>query len=242
MTKGFVNVLASLFFCATLYAQVEVVPLPADNEARFDNINQRPIPKIEERKIEDRLLNELKADDAFWYANAQPAKKETKAKSRKFSKAWLQQPWVRVLFWCLFIGVFAGVVIWYLASLNIRLFRKRGIPITTFNSEKITEDIFSIAYATEIASAVKAQNYRQAIRLYYLQTLSLLSKKGAIEFKQDRTNSEYLMQLYNSVRYNDFRRLTRSFEYTCYGKFKLTQTLFEKVQNDFETFYSDLHS
>lgn len=242
MTKGFLNVLLCLTFSININAQVEVVPLPGDNEVRFDNINQRPLPKVEERKIPDRILKELKADDAFWYANAQPAKKEVKGESKNKSKAWLQQPWVRVLFWCLFIGGFAGVVIWYLSSLNIKFFRKPAALISSIPGESITEDIFSIAYATEIASAVKAQNYRQAVRFYYLQTLSLLSKKGAIDFKQDRTNSEYLMQLYKSAPYNGFYKLTRSFEYTCYGKFNLTQPAFEKVQKDFETFYRDFLS
>jgi hypothetical protein len=242
MTKGFLNVLFCLLFCTTLVAQVEVVHPLQDETARFDNINAKPLAKIVERKIPDSLQQKLQKDEAFWYANAQLAKKKTTEAPKKFSVAWLQQQWIRILFWVLFIGGFAAVLIWYLSSLNIQLFRKRTADISTWEEEKITEDIFSIAYEREIAAAVQAQNFRQAVRLHYLQTLSLLSKKGAINFMQDRTNSEYLLQLYNTPFHNDFNRLTRSFEYTCYGKFNLTPTAFEKVQKDFETFYRRIHS
>ena len=189
------------------------------------------------RKVPDSLVKKLQQDEAFWYANAQPAKKEAEAASQKGMPHWLQQQWVRILFWVLFIGGFAAVLIWYLSSLNIKLFRKPAAGISTLPGEKITEDIFSIAYEKEIAAAIQAQNFRQAVRLYYLQTLSLLSKKNVIQVQQDRTNSEYIMQLYHTALYKDFFALTRRFEYTWYGKFELTAPAFEKIQKDFKTFY-----
>ena len=179
----------------------------------------------------------MKEDEAFWYVNATPAKKEKKDATRKSSTGWLQQPWVRTMFWVLFIGGFTSVLIWYLSSLNIKLFRRGAAAIPNTQDQLIKEDIFSIDYEKELKIAIQTKNYRQAVRLYYLQTLSLLSKKGHIQFKQDRTNAEYLFQLYNKDSYQPFRSLTRSFEYTCYGKFELSEPAFEKVQKDFETFY-----
>lgn len=221
-------------------AQVEVVAPPDEEETetiQFDTIPLLQNITVQERKIPDSLVKRLQQDEAFWYANMQPAKKAKAVAEREPSKKVLQQDWIRMLFWFLIIGGFAAVLIWYLSSLNIRLFRKPSAAISQLPDETVMEDIFSIAYETEIAKAIKAQNYRQAIRLYYLETLSLLSKKGAIDFQQDRTNSEYVMQLYNTALYKDFFYLTRHFEYTWYGKFELSTPAFEKVQKEFKTFY-----
>ena len=237
MIKRFLNVLICLLFSLSLFAQVELVPLEDEVEMLYDNISNKPLSQIKERKAPDSLVNALKGNEAFWYANATPVKKETKDYKRKLSTAWLQEKWVRILFWVLFIGGFASVLIWYLTTLNIKLFSKSALAIPATQGQLITEDIFSIDYDKEIKNAVQAQNFKQAVRLYYLQTLSLLSGNGYIQFQQDRTNSVYLRQLYNKAPYQSFRNLTHIFEYTCYGKFELNQPAFEKVQKDFETFY-----
>lgn len=118
--------------------------------------------------------------------------------------------------------------------------QKKSAAIQSPTDETVTEDIFSIPYNKEIGNALEAGNYRQVIRLYYLRTLSLLAQKNLIQFQQDRTNSVYVMQVHGTPFYKDFFNLTRSYEYTWYGKFELTKPQFTVLQKDFETFYQQL--
>jgi len=66
----------------------------------------------------------------------------------------------------------------------------------------------------------------------YLHILRLFSERDIIHYKIERTNSDYLMQLYNTSYYKDFFRLTRNFEYVWYGKFDISSAAFELIRKD----------
>ena len=154
----------------------------------------------------------------------------------------IDKPWVNSLVWFIIIGSFIAVLVWYLASSNISLFRKRSAAISLEEDEVLTEDIFEIRYEKEIQAAIASQNYRLAIRLMYLRTLRELSDRQLIQYTQEKTNSAYLYQLYNTKYYKNFFQLTREFEYTWYGKFQLSPEAFGLVERDFNDFKQQLSS
>lgn len=247
MTKGKSNifkvvaVLVLLLLCQNILAQVEVVPLEGDKKVYyFDSLSEESFSMPDERNVPDSLVKRLQQDEAFWYANAQLQKEKKATQKNNVRLTWVKREWVRTFLWLMIIVLFAAVLIWYLSSLNIRLFRKRPTLIQKGAEEMESEDIFSIPFEKEIGKAIAAGNYTQTIRLYYLRTLSLLSQKNMIQFQQDRTNSVYVMQLHSTPFYKDFFNLTRNYEYTWYGRFELTKPQFTVVQKDFETFYQQL--
>jgi len=239
-----------LFFCSnismaqqfdTVIAIVEP-PEPDDEDTvYYDYISRDYLPTLQKRNINQATVSQLQQNEDFWYANKELRKKEkVPQKGANFWGELMQEKWVKTLLWILIIGAFVAIVTWYLASLNIRLLRKPSGIIETHDVDKMPEDIFSIPYEKSIREAIQKNDFRLAVRLYYLQTLMHLSQKELIQFKQDKTNSQYLAQLYNTKFYKDFFSLTRNFEYTWYGQFPLTQNAFVLIQNDFETFKSRL--
>lgn len=219
---------------------VDKIVAPAVGTSVFDTINKAAVLQVEGRKIPDSLLQQLLNDEAFWYANAALQKKEMPQKETSSISNLIQQKWFKTLLWVFIAVSFATILVWYLTSLNIRLFRKRAAAVPAFAHDTMPNDIFSIPYEKSIADAVQQKNYRMAVRLLYLQALANLSMQGIIQFGQDKTNSEYLAQLYHTAYYKDFFKLTRSFEYTWYGQFLLTPTAFEMLQKDFKTFNHQL--
>jgi hypothetical protein len=133
-----------------------------------------------------------------------------------------------------------AVVLWFLASSNIQLFRKPAAVIVPETEDFISEDIFGIDFEKEISKAIGQQNYRLAIRMLYLRTLKELSELSLIDYKHERTNSEYVSQLAATTFYTDFFRLTRDFEYVWYGKFDLSENSFHQVQSEFDQFREGL--
>ena len=219
---------------------VAVVEPPTSQDKEnivFDKIPRNYVPTLNKREVSEQALTQLQQDEDFWYANKDFKKKETKkATSSNFFGELFREKWIKTLLWILIIISFTAIIIWYLLSLNIRLFRKAPTSIQALETDKMPEDIFSIPYDKSIADALKQNNYRLAVRLHYLQTLMHRSQKNLIHFKQDKSNSQYLAQLYNSEHYNEFFKLTRRFEYTWYGQFSLSTEAFEQVQKDFKTF------
>lgn len=195
------------------------------------------------RKAPEEKVSELKNDDAYWYAN-QVLKKETKqtvTQPPNPSKRLLDAAWFRNLLWIIILCSFIGVVIWYLASSNINLFQKAAKKIVDEEvDEEINDDIFSINYEKEIDKATETNNYRLAIRLWYLKTLKELSDRNIIEYRHEKTDSEYVNSLQDSQYYKDFFRLTRNFEYTWYGQFNLSGEGYEMMRTDFINFQNSL--
>jgi hypothetical protein len=192
-----------------------------------------PATIIELRQVPGSVIDSLKKDDAFWYADHVFEKKEAKERNASPGKPPLQ--WMSMTTLLVIVVLFLGILSWYLLQSNIV---GRNQSITTGKvSEDITgENIFDINYQKEIEKAVNAADYRLAIRLMFLRLLKRLSQKRIIEYKQERTNFDYLSQLYSTGYYNDFFRLTRNYEYTWYGKFDVNRETFGIIKSEFENF------
>jgi hypothetical protein len=181
------------------------------------------------RRIPDSIVQDLKNDPDFWYADHAFKEKERKRNSGG-------QKVLEVVLWLIIIGGFAAFIMWYLANSNINLFQKRSKAIGFDKEETETEDIFAINYQKEIDKAVANSNYRLAIRLMYLRLLKNLSEKNIIRYKQERTNFDYLLQLSSTPYYHDFFRVTRDYEYSWYGQFDVNKDKFDIIRNDFLNF------
>jgi len=187
---------------------------------------------IELRHVPIYVVDSLKNDDAFWYANAKLKKKKEEPEQNRGTPQWL-----KTSVWIIVVGTFLAALIWYLVSSNILIFSKRQKQISSVKEEEeISEDIFGINYQKEIEKAISSVNYRLAIRLMFLRLLRNLSNKNVIQYRQGRTNFEYLSQLFSTGYYNDFFRLTRNYEYAWYGKFDVSPEAFGTIKNDFENF------
>jgi len=188
---------------------------------------------IELRQVPHSIIDSLKKDDAFWYADHVFDKKEAKEKDFKPGKPPLQ--WMNMTTLLVIVVLFLGILSWYLLQNNI-VSRNRSISAEKISEDITGENIFDINYQKEIEKAINAGDYRLAIRLMFLRSLKQLSQKRIIEYKQERTNFDYLSQLYSTRYYNDFFRLTRNYEYTWYGKFDVNRDAFGVIKTEFENF------
>jgi hypothetical protein len=191
---------------------------------------------INKREISDSLVKKMQADDEFWYANAEIKKPEQKQKANK--RSLFRQPWFQALLWITIIAGFAGFLILYLAGSNVGLFRKkkRAVDENMAETELSTEDLFAINYQREIDKAILQGNHRLATRLLFLRLLKNLSENNIIEYKQGKTNLDYLIQLQATRYYPDFFRITRNYEYSWYGQFDVTEEKFALIKKDFDQF------
>lgn len=222
-----------LFFSPAIYSQQKVEKSSADSINVFEKIDHSPF--IIRRSVPDSTYKRLLSDEAYWYVNVRPAKKQKEEVVNPRNSIFLK-PWFRTLLWMVVVAGFLIIIAWYLASSNIKLFKRSSVVVNKEDKGGLVEDIFGLQYKMEIYKAVQQKNYRLAVRLLYLQTLKLLSETGKIDYKQGKTNAEYLQQLHNTPFYHDFFRLTRNFEYTWYGQFHLSEEAYVMMSNDFYKF------
>lgn len=201
--------------------------------------------RVNERRLPQGYAAKLKEDNDFWYADESFNRKKEKKPGENKTAQYVplgQRTWVQTLLWIIIIGGFAAAIGWYLADSNVRLFRKRNTEISggAAGEEEIPEDIFAINYQKEIDKAAAQGNYRLAVRLMFLRLLKNLSEKNIIQYKQDRTNLDYLMQLHPTKYYRSFFRLTRHFEYSWYGHFEVEEGAYRIIAGEFSGFEKEI--
>lgn len=213
---------------------------PVTESASFLTLSPADSLNIQRRYLPDSTVDRLKQEDDFWYANAEIKKKQKKNSGNTPYQSFTVQPWFKTLVWLIIIAVFAGIIIFYLAESNVRLFRrKKDVVIDNGEEEpEMPEDIFAIAYQKEIEKAERKGDYRMAVRLQFLRLLKELAEKNIIRYQQDKTNMDYLMQVHNTPHYADFFRITRHYEYSWYGQFSVSEAAYRQISNDIIQFES----
>ncbi|MBE14671.1 MAG: DUF4129 domain-containing protein [Cytophagaceae bacterium] len=91
-----------------------------------------------------------------------------------------------------------------------------------------------------IQSALAHQNYRLAVRYYYLLTLQKLSGKQLIDWQAQKTNHDYIYEIKDSSIRHQFRRVTDLYDYIWYGNFTVDASAFAKAQGAFNTLNQNL--
>jgi hypothetical protein len=225
----------------------EIIEVPAEEQSPAEETTEEikssyflkksnsPVDSfIVQRHLPDSIIKKMQQDDDFWYANAEIKEEKEPEDKRSNYIPLSQQQWFQTLLWLVIIGGFAAAIMWWLAGSNAGLFRKKTKALQSNGEEELaTEDIFAINYQKEIDKAEANANYRLAIRLMFLRLLKVMAEKNIIQYKQDRTNLDYLLQLRPTGYYNNFFRITRNYEYSWYGKFDVGEEAYRIIRNDF---------
>ena len=126
----------------------------------------------------------------------------------------------------IFVGVlvlaFLGWLWWYKRP---KLFIK-GDSKDALDYDVEEDTIYGVNFEADIKQALLASDFRQAVRLRYLQTLKYLEDAGKIEWQPSKTPSQYVRQ----VSMPAFSTLSRHFINVRYGNYEVTAELYEEVK------------
>jgi hypothetical protein len=101
----------------------------------------------------------------------------------------------------------------------------------TFNVETANPNDFKQL----IHNAEKNNDYRLAIRYYYLLVLKSLSLKNIIDIEDDKTNVEYLNEISNNDLNRAFSKVLYVYNYTWYGEFSINTQQYHIARNNFQS-------
>ena len=119
------------------------------------------------------------------------------------------------------------LILWFLYKKRPELFmRSRRGPV---NYSVHEDTIYGVDFDAEIRRAIDRKDYREAIRLLYLQTLKLLSDDGRIDWQLYKTPTEYIYEVKQEMLRTPFRNLTHGFLRVRYGNFPASESLFEEL-------------
>jgi len=91
----------------------------------------------------------------------------------------------------------------------------------------VQEDtIYGVNFEADIAKALREKDYRQAVRLIYLQTLLHLQNAEVIDWQPSKTPVQYMRQVNNPA----FTTMSHHFIRVRYGNFEATKELIDEMQ------------
>jgi hypothetical protein len=132
------------------------------------------------------------------------------------------------------------IVVLILVALIFYLFFKAPVAKS---SKKIAQDISEIS-PTEIPKselelmlekALANEDYREAIRIYFIFILRALSEKEWIDWEKEKTNFSYLVEMRKNKYYNDFETSVSVYEIVWYGKRVLNKQTYSELEPTFKS-------
>ena len=145
---------------------------------------------------------------------------------------------IKIIFFGLAILALA-FVIWKIVQAQMKLKNPKVRKKTEFIDD-VVEDIHETDLERFLREALASDNYKMAIRVYYLMIIKELSNKKMITWKKDKTNNAYVREMKPTEYYQNFREVTRDFERSWFGEKEIQQADFQKLQPQFEGFVNSI--
>lgn len=168
-------------------------------------------------------------------------------------KSWLHARWMQLMRWLLgdleggsffvflvqfipyiILGLILGFIVWLFIQLNpggkLLKGQKQGSVLLSED-----EDILKHQHIPNlIEDALEQQNYRLAVRYYYLLVLKKLTDANLIDYQHDKTNSDYLSELNMPQIKESFKTITHIYDFIWYGNFAITERDYTNAANQFK--------
>lgn len=189
------------------------------------------IPAIE--KLETRMKNDPRFRDSLLAA------KNKQLNISDFDASGLAG-WINNVTWFFIIIIFTGAIIYFLLQNKISIFSGRSAKGNSEVMENPEEGLFHLSYNKLIQQYENENNYRDSIRLMFLQTLKLLSDANCILYRPEFTNLNYVQQLQDTKFYQEFISVVHNYEYTWYGKFNISAGRYAILKKDFMQFQNKI--
>lgn len=206
------------------------------------------------RAYQTETISRRTFDEGKWKAvvgevNFNEAKKEKKNKEPQKEKEAeggipdMHIPWggpvLRFVSYVVIISIVVLLVYFIVRNISTDLHIQRRNLEDDF--EKPVENIEVIDIQSLLEKASREGNLKLAVRLYYLRLLKKLHNEGIISWKKDKTNRDYLMEIFaRNIFFDEIRRLTHSYESVWYGDHSLKTEAYEDLVSRFEIIHQKI--
>jgi hypothetical protein len=140
---------------------------------------------------------------------------------------------LNIIFYSLTFGIIGYILFLIMKNISLRPKTKISKKELLSDSSPIT-DIRELEIDILLREAMASGNYRLAIRIYFLGLLKKLDEDGFIVWKKNKTNRDYLSELFSKQYYfEELRGLTLAYEQVWYGDHTLSTQAYEEIISSF---------
>jgi hypothetical protein len=196
---------------------------------------------LQPREFNEDKLQELRADEDFNYAEAPTVGESLWDRFWRWVGQFIYEMfgkmattnWGNVLLYALALVVLILIVMAVLKVDAFRILAKGDGSAVT--KGVFHENIHEMDFDALIKESVGNRDYRNAVRLVFLQSLKLLSDKQHINWQAGKTNHDYVDEVQTPHVKNGLGQLSYYFDYAWYGGFSISETQFSRVKTIFDS-------
>jgi len=238
----FLNV--QLSFCQ----DAEAAKYPINNQN--SDTAQKILPASDEefnvdvRQFSEDILEKYKNDPEFNYDGGPKEADDWITKIKNWINQQLATIWSSKTYSTILDYFYYGLMIAALILIIRGLIKadRRGLLFGKTISNEIKmieseEDISQLNFDELVAAAIESRQYKLAVRYLFLKSLKLLSEKGIVELRNNKTNHQYLTEIKNNKISLAFQIATSRFEWVWYGDFPVDERVLKASQNDFNELF-----
>lgn len=83
-----------------------------------------------------------------------------------------------------------------------------------------------------LEEALKNEDYRECVRIYFIFTMKELAEKGYIRWEKEKTNMNYLTEVFGQAFFGNFSNTVSLFEVVWYGKREVSKAQYAQIEPD----------
>jgi hypothetical protein len=186
------------------------------------------------RKFDEKKWKEIVGSTNY---EEDPVKKEPE-KQRSSGAPWFSLPGIspallKAISFAVVFALFAFILYYVSRNASFGASKKKIKPA---DIAAPVENIDELDIEGLLRDALASGDLRLAVRVHYLLLLKKLNEVGLIAWKKDKTNRDYLSELYGrNACYDDVRELTLAYELVWYGERSVSSDSFQKLNGEFES-------
>lgn len=142
------------------------------------------------------------------------------------------------LLYIIVIALLIGIVLYLILK---KYMKNPRLKKTIVSEDKSPEQISLSELKQLLNKALAEENYREAIRIYFIFIIKELSERKWINWQKEKTNLAYLREMRNQPHFESFKRTSQIFEVVWYGDKKIEKTHFESLEPYFKEMHKTLN-
>ena len=208
-------------------------------EYEADTVNLQP------REFDEAKVQELRENEDFNYLETPTVGESLWSRFWRWLFGFLANlfgkmattDWGNLLLYLLALGVLVIIV---MAVLKVDAFRVLSGSNSGVTKGVFHENIHEMNFEELLQEAIAKRDFRNAVRLVFLQSLKILSDKQHINWQAGKTNHDYLDEVQATDVKQGLGQLSYYFDYAWYGGFSISENQYQRVKTIFESWRSSV--
>lgn len=154
----------------------------------------------------------------------------------------IDPPTISPSVWKTLLIVFIVVVLFILAYLIIKNTKPRNKKIIVDVEDDWNPEVISKSELEQrLEDALKKEDYRECIRIYFTFILKELIHKSWVLWRQEKTNHQYVLEMRNYPGSDRFSECVRIYDLVWYGEYRINKGIFTELKPVLEDYYRTLN-